>query len=42
MKNWVKKNMFHVCSFALALSYICWSDFVSLLFFGEPDHPLDN
>lgn len=42
MKNWVRKNIFSICSFCLAMSFFVWTDMVSGIFFGEPQHPFDE
>lgn len=42
MKNWVRKNIFKICGFCLAMSFSVWTDFISGFFFGEPQHPFDE
>lgn len=42
MKNWVRKNIFSICSFCLAMSFFVRTSVISCLFFGEPKYPFDD
>lgn len=42
MKNWLKKNMFVLCSSCLAYFYAYYIESVSLFFFGEPEFPVED
>lgn len=42
MKNWLKKNMFTLCSSALALFYVYHIGSFSYFFFGEPEFPVED
>lgn len=42
MKNWLRKNMFTLCSACLAFSGYYHFGSYSVFFFGEPEFPVDN
>lgn len=42
MKNWLRKNMFALCSVSLAYFYAYYIESFSHFFFGEPELPLED
>lgn len=42
MKNWLKKNMFAICTTSLAYFYVYHISSRSLFLFGEPELPLED
>lgn len=42
MKNWLKKNMFTLCSACLGYTIMYYISEYSLLLFGEPEFPFED
>lgn len=42
MKNWLKKNMFALCSTSLAYFYVYHITGFSAFLFGEPELPMED
>ncbi len=42
MKNWLRKNMFALCSASLAYSFIYYIQTRSHFLFGEPEFPTED
>lgn len=42
MKNWLKKNMFVLCSSCLAYFYVYYISERSFVLFGEPEFPNED
>lgn len=42
MKNWLKKNIFAICSACMASSIMVYFGSGSYFFFGEPEFPVEK
>lgn len=42
MKNWLKKNMFVLCSSCLAYFYVYYLGTPCHFLFGEPEFPIED
>ncbi len=42
MKNWLRKNMFALCSASLAYFYVYHIQVYSHFLFGEPELPMED
>lgn len=42
MKNWLRKNVFSICSACVAYSFIVYFGSSSYFFFGKPEFPVEE
>ena len=42
MKNWLRKNVFAICSACVAYSTVIYLGTRSRFFFGEPEFPVEE
>lgn len=42
MKNWLKKNLFHLCSACMIFPFVYYISSRSNFLFGEPEFPFED